>query len=196
MKAKRPIVARNVTAKMLATEAAWDRTLLTVTFADGYLAHVPAEEVLRHGGPEVTSISLAEREPHGITLRFGRKRAFLPWDYVRRAGSREVDAPDGLVPPVCSECGAVCCFTPRVRAYSRGDREVTVRTGSWTCIHCADPFYGGRPFKFADVPLLQWNAEELRRVWRARFGEEMPRPRGAGSDVEPLVEPRRRVRGE
>lgn len=51
--------------------------------------------------------------------------------------------------------------------------------------HCADPFTGERPFRFADQPLLDWEQEQIRDAWQARFGEPLP-PSERGTRPTPL----------
>lgn len=176
VKPKGVVVTSDPGARTWAVHAVWDGHTLEIRFADGYVAHVPASDVLEaeHDKTIITSITLGARGPHGITIRFGRKRSFYTWDYLRAAGSGAVDPPEGLVPPTCSFCGQATCFSPRTRPYRRRNREIVVQSGYWTCINCSDPYLGTRPFRFTDSPLMRWKEEQVRRVWRETYGEEMP----------------------
>lgn len=80
-----------------------------------------------------------------------------------------------LAPIPCSGCGAPAHLVPRVRRIHRGDRVLAVDGWTWECpSDCPDPFTGDRPFRFSDLPLLDWEQKHISEVWQDRFGEPLP----------------------
>ena len=64
---------------------------------------------------------------------------------------------------------------------------IRVQAGLWECLHCPDPFTGGRPFRFADHASMEKSEADASWVWEAVYGEPMPASKRGlgvrGSDV-------------
>jgi hypothetical protein len=80
-----------------------------------------------------------------------------------------------LTTPLCPGCGAPALLVPKLIRFRRRDRILPLDSWSWQCPgECPDPFTGERPFRFADVALMEWEETQARETWVTRFGEPMP----------------------
>lgn len=89
--------------------------------------------------------------------------------------------PEHLAPPPCPFCNLNVQLKPTVVRHRRGDRILPIETWTWECISgCRDPEDPSAPFRFSDLPLMEWAEKEASQAWLTHFGEKMPpssRPR-------------------
>jgi hypothetical protein len=82
-----PLAGIQGSSQHVVVHAQWGAEGLSVTFADGFSARVPADDVTRLHRYSPSAIRLAEVAPFGIMLRFGlREYAFLSSDRLREFG--------------------------------------------------------------------------------------------------------------
>lgn len=79
--------------------------------------------------------------------------------------------------PNCPFCEKPTVVGTRTFTLRRGDRTLPVELRHYVCPSgCPDPDTGEQPFRFTDSALGSENDEAMRQAWRAKYGEELPKP--------------------
>lgn len=75
----------------------------------------------------------------------------------------------------CTGCKSPATLRKSRSVYRRGGRSVEIETECWGCPgDCPSPD-GDKPFEWYVPSQLKANDEKVRKAWKEKYGEEMPR---------------------